>query len=299
MSKIIVIVGPTNVGKTKLSIELAKKFNGEVINADSMQFYKGLDIGTAKIKEVEKEGIKHHLLDILNVEDDYSIYHYQKDGRKIIDDLLVQNKNIIIVGGTGLYIKALLYDYKLNKSIINDTYDNISTDNLYQELVRLDKDIKIDKNNRRRIIRAINYYKENNKSINTNVTDKLLYDAIFIGLNTNRELLYNKINNRVDNMIKEGLIAEVKSFYDKKIYAKPLMSGIGYKELYEYFDGKVSLEEAILNIKQNSRRYAKRQLTFFRNKLDVKWFDTNYDDFNKTVLEIYNYISGVDGDETI
>lgn len=299
MSKIIVIVGPTNVGKTKLSIELAKKFNGEVINADSMQFYKGLDIGTAKIKEVEKEGIKHHLLDILNVEDDYSIYHYQKDGRKIIDDLLAQNKNIIIVGGTGLYIKALLYDYKLNKSIINDTYDNISTDNLYQELVRLDKDIKIDKNNRRRIIRAINYYKENNKSINTNVTDKLLYDAIFIGLNTNRELLYNKINNRVDDMIKEGLIDEVKSFYNKKIYAKPLISGIGYKELYEYFDGKVSLEEAILNIKQNSRRYAKRQLTFFRNKLDVKWFDTNYSDFNKTVLEIYNYISGVDGDETI
>lgn len=299
MSKIIVIVGPTNVGKTKLSIELAKKFNCDIINADSMQFYKGLDIGTAKIKEVEKEGIKHHLLDILNVEDDYSIYHYQKDGRKIIDDLLAQNKNIIIVGGTGLYIKALLYDYKLNKSIINDTYDNISTDNLYQELLKLDKDIKIDKNNRRRIIRAINYYKENNKSINTNVTDKLLYDAIFIGLNTNRELLYNKINNRVDDMIKEGLIDEVKSFYDKKIYSKPLISGIGYKELYEYFDGKVSLEEAILNIKQNSRRYAKRQLTFFRNKLDVKWFDTNYDDFNKTLLEVYNYISGVDGDETI
>lgn len=299
MSKIIVIVGPTNVGKTKLSIELAKKFNCDIINADSMQFYKGLDIGTAKIKEVEKEGVKHHLLDILNVEDDYSIYHYQKDGRKIIDDLLAQNKNIIIVGGTGLYIKALLYDYKLNKSIINDTYDNISTDNLYQELVKLDKDIKIDKNNRRRIIRAINYYKENNKSINTNVTDKLLYDAIFIGLNTNRELLYNKINNRVDDMVKEGLIDEVKSFYDKKIYSKPLISGIGYKELYEYFDGKVSLEEAILNIKQNSRRYAKRQLTFFRNKLDVKWFDTNYDDFNKTLLEVYNYISGVDGDETI
>lgn len=299
MSKIIVIVGPTNVGKTKLSIELAKKFNCDIINADSMQFYKGLDIGTAKIKEVEKEGIKHHLLDILNVEDDYSIYHYQKDGRKVIDELLAQNKNIIIVGGTGLYIKALLYDYKLNKSIINDTYDNISTNNLYQELVKLDKDIKIDKNNRRRIIRAINYYKENNKSINTNVTDKLLYDAIFIGLNTNRELLYNKINNRVDDMIKEGLIDEVKSFYDKKIYSKPLISGIGYKELYEYFDGKVSLEEAILNIKQNSRRYAKRQLTFFRNKLDVKWFDTNYDDFNKTLLEVYNYISGVDGDETI
>lgn len=299
MSKIIVIVGPTNVGKTKLSIELAKIYNCDIINADSMQFYKGLDIGTAKIKEEEQEGIKHHLLDILNVEDDYSIYHYQRDGRKIIDDLLAQNKNIIIVGGTGLYIKALLYDYKLNKSIINDTYDNISTDNLYQELVRLDKDIKIDKNNRRRIIRAINYYKENNKSINTNVTDKLLYDAIFIGLNTNRELLYNKINNRVDDMIKEGLIDEVKSFYDKKIYARPLISGIGYKELYEYFDGKVSLEEAILNIKQNSRRYAKRQLTFFRNKLDVKWFNTNYSDFNKTVLEVYNYISGVDGDETI
>jgi len=290
MARVIVIVGPTGVGKTKLSVELAKRLNGEVINADSMQFYKGLDIGTAKIKEEEKEGIKHHLFDILDVEDDYSIYHYQKDARVILDNLLKQGKTPIIVGGTGLYVKALLYDYKLTESKINFSYEDLTNEQLQELLIKLDSKVKIDMNNRRRVIRAINYYLENNSSISNNVTNTLLYDAVFIGLNCNRSLLYEKIDSRVDKMIGEGLIDEVKKYYDNKVFAKPLINGIGYKELYEYFDNKVSLDQAISNIKQNSRRYAKRQLTFFRNKLDVSWFETNFIDFDKTVNEVYNYI---------
>ena len=163
MEKIIVITGPTGVGKTKLSVSLAKKSNAEIINADSMQIYKDLNIGTAKITEEEKEGIPHHLFDIKNVNEDYSIYDYQIDARNKIKDITSRNKRIIFVGGTGLYIKSALYDYKLNKENINDNYDNLSCEELYNELIKLDKNIVIDKNNKRRLIRALNYYKENNK----------------------------------------------------------------------------------------------------------------------------------------
>ena len=206
MNKIIVILGPTGVGKTKMSIALAKKLDGEIINADSMQIYKGLNIGTSKIKEEEKEGIPHHLFDIKEVDEDYSIYNYQKDGRKVIDDIFKKGKTPIIVGGTGLYIKALLYDYNLNYEENNNNYDEVSTEELYSKLLELDKDIVIDKNNRRRLIRAINYYKENGKSINSNKTNKLLYDVNFIGLTCNRDYLYDIINRRVDRMLNDGLI---------------------------------------------------------------------------------------------
>lgn len=290
MNKVIVILGPTGVGKTKMSIELAKRLDGEIVNADSMQFYKDLNIGTAKIKEEEKESIPHHLFDIKEVSDDYSIFDYQKDGRKIIGDILNRKKMPIIVGGTGLYIKALLYDYKLSYEKENNTYDELTTEELYNKLLKLDKDIIIDKNNRRRVIRAINYYLENGTSINDNKTDKLLYNAIFIGLTTDREILYDIINKRVDKMLSEGLLEEVKYFYDRKIYTKPLINGIGYKELYKYFAKEETLEEAVNKIKRNSRRYAKRQYTFFNNQLPVIWFDVNFNNFDKTVDEVYKYI---------
>ena len=290
MNKIIVIVGPTAVGKTALSVSLAKKLNGEIINADSMQFYKDLNIGTAKIKEEEKDGVIHHLFDIKEVSEDYSIYNYQKDGRAIINDIINRGKTPIIVGGTGLYIKALLYDYNLNYEEENNTYDEISTNDLYEMLIKMDKDVNIDKNNRRRLIRAINYYKQNNKSINTNKTNKILYDAIFIGLTCNRNTLYDRINKRVDVMLKEGLEEEVRFFYDKNIYTKPLINGIGYKELYKYFDNEITKEEAINKIKQNSRRYAKRQYTFFNHQLPVKWYNVDFDNFNNTIEEVYNDI---------
>ena len=290
MSRVIVITGPTAVGKTKLSIELAKKLNGEIINADAMQVYKGLNIGTAKVTEKEKENIPHHLFDIKEVEEEYSIYNYQKDCRKVIDDILRRNKTPILVGGTGLYIKAALYDYKLSEEKTNNTYDNLKTEEIYKELLKLDKVINIDKNNRRRLIRALNYYKENNTSISNNKTNKLLYDTIFIGLTTDREILYKKINQRVDNMIENGLLEEVKYYYDKNIKAKPLINGIGYKELYNYFDGLCSKEEAVEKIKQNSRHYAKRQYTFLNHQLNVVWFETDYNNFNNTIEKVSSYI---------
>ena len=290
MKKILVITGPTAVGKTKLSIELAKKYNGEIINADAVQVYKGLDIGSAKVTEEEKEGIPHYLLSIKEVDEDYTIYHYQKDCREIIKEIQDRGKTPIIVGGTGLYIKAALYDYKLTEEKEKDTYDNLTNEELYTKLTELDKDIIIDKNNRRRLIRAINYYKENNKSINKNKTDKLLYDALFIGLTTDRQILYNKINKRVDKMIENGLIDEVKSFYDKGVKTKPLLNAIGYKEVYSYLDGNISKEEMIEKIKQNSRHYAKRQYTFFNHQLKIKWFETDYNDFNNTIKEVESYM---------
>lgn len=290
MNKVIVITGPTAVGKTKLSIELAKRYNGEIINADAVQVYKGLDIGSAKVTEEEKEDIPHHLFDIKEVDEEYTIYHYQKDCRKLIKEVQGRGKTPILVGGTGLYIKAALYDYKLTEEKETNTYDNLTDEELYNKLLEVDKDIVIDKNNRRRLIRAINYYKENNKSINTNTTNKLLYDAIFIGLTTDRRILYDKINNRVDIMIKEGLLNEVKAFYDKGIRTKPLLNAIGYREIYSYFDGNISLEEALNKIKQNSRHYAKRQYTFFNHQLPIVWFETNYNNFNNTVEEVIDYI---------
>lgn len=298
---ILVIVGPTGVGKTKLSIELAKRYNAEVINGDAIQVYKGLDIGSAKVTEEEMDGVAHYLFSIKNVQDDYSIYDYQEDCRNKIKEIQKRGKNVIIVGGTGLYIKSALYDYTLDSSeVIRDDYKDISTEELYQRLIKLDKNIEIDKNNRRRVIRALNYYVSNNKSIRENNSgNKLLYDALFIGLTTDRDKLYEIINNRVDRMIDAGLINEVRAFYDKNIRTKPLLSGIGYKELYQYFDNNISYEEAIRLIKRNSRRYAKRQYTFFNNQFNIEWFNVDFDNFFNTINNVCSYIDmkGVDINE--
>ena len=290
MNKVIVITGPTAVGKTKLSIEIAKKYNGEIINADAVQVYKGLDIGSAKVTEEEKENIPHHLFDSKEVDEEYTIYHYQQDARKIIEDIQKRGKTPILVGGTGLYIKSALYDYKLSEEKESEMYEDLTTEELYNNLLKVDKDIIIDKNNRRRLIRALNYYKENNESINNNKTNKLLYNTIFIGLTTDRKELYNRINKRVDTMMKNGLLEEVKSFYDKGIKTKPLLNGIGYKELYKYLEGNYTYEEAVEKIKQNSRHYAKRQYTFFNHQLPIVWFETDFTNFNNTIEKVSNYI---------
>lgn len=291
--KIIVIVGPTGVGKTKLSIELAKKMNGEIINADSMQIYKELNIGTAKVTEKEKENISHHLFNIKEVTENYSVFDYQKDARKKIKEIISKEKQVIMVGGTGLYLKAALYDYDFAEEKKSENLEKYSTEELYNILINLDKDIEIDKNNKRRLIRAINYYLNHNKSINNNKKgNDLLYNTIFIGLTTNRENLYEKINNRVDLMIKKGLLEEVKYFYDNKILSKPIINGIGYKELYKYFSNEISIDEAIKLIKSNSRKYAKRQYTWFNNKIkNVKWFNVNYDDFDKTIKDVNKFLN--------
>ncbi len=285
---IVVIIGPTGVGKTKLSVELAKKLNAEIINCDSMQVYRGLDIGTAKVTEEEKDGVKHHLLDIVDVNDIYTVYDYQQDCRKIIDKLQKENKNIIIVGGTGLYVKAALYDYRFDKEEEKKSYKDLSNMELLEKIRNKDNTLEIHVNNRKRLERALEKL-ENNGEFTKNGNIKL-YDFYTIGLTTPRDNLYNIINNRVDKMVKEGLLEEVKALYDKNIRSKAINTGIGYKELYEYFDGNITLEESLELIKKNSRKYAKRQYTFFNNQMDVTWFETNYEDFNKTIEEVYNYI---------
>ena len=280
---IICVVGPTAVGKTKLSVELAKKYNGVVINCDAMQVYKDLNIGTAKASKEEQEGIKHELLDFVPVTDDYTVFDYQKDARKLIEEY--KDRNIIFVGGTGLYLRAALYDYQF-KEEKNDynSYNELSNDEIYQLALKKDKNINIHPNNRQRLVRFLNM------DDNVKTDSKELYKAVYIGLTTNRDELYERIDNRVDKMIKEGLIEEVKTFYDKNIRCKSLMTGIGYKELYDYFDKKYSLDEAIDLIKKNSRHYAKRQYTFFNHQLPVEWFKTDYINFNNTVREVINYI---------
>lgn len=288
---VIVITGPTAVGKTKLSVELAKKINGEVINADSTQVYKGLDIATAKIKENEKEGIVHHLFDIKDITEDYTVYDYQKNARKLIDDILKRGKTPILVGGTGLYIKACLYDYKFEQDVKFNDYSTLTNEQIYNKLKLVDKNIDIHVNNRKRLVNALNYYELTGKLFSEKEkTDKLLYDTIFIGLTIDRTLLYDRINKRVDIMVKEGLIEEALKIYKSNIRTKAVMTPIGYKELFNYFDGVKSMDECIELIKQNSRKYAKRQYTWFNNQMDINWFNVDLDNFDNTINEVYNYI---------
>ena len=289
---VIVILGPTCVGKTKLSVELAKKINGEIINADSTQVYKGLDIATAKVTEEEKENIPHHLFDIKDITEDYTVYDYQKDCRLCIDDILSRGKTPILVGGTGLYIKASLYDYKFNKEDSINNYDELSNEELYDRVIKLDSNNTIHKNNRKRLIRALNYMENNNVAFSSKEkTDKLLYDTLFIGLTTDRNILYDRINKRVDVMVNNGLLDEAKKVYDSNIRTKAVLTPIGYKELFPYFDGNSDLDSCLDKIRQNSRRYAKRQYTFFNHQLNVKWFDVDFNDFNNTVKDVLNYIN--------
>ena len=283
---IIAVVGPTGVGKTKMSVALAKKYNAEIISCDSMQIYKKMDIGTAKVTEEEKEGIRHYMIDIKDVKDDYSVYDYQKDARKILDNLLKKGKNVIIVGGTGLYLKALLYNYEFKENNTYKDYSNYSNDELYKMVKEIDKDTKIHVNNRQRLESYLNNHKENDKV----VSDKMIYNALIIGLTRKRDELYNTINKRVDDMIDLGLEDEARYFYDNNINSKAIKTAIAYKELYEYFKGNITKEEAINLIKQRSRNYAKRQYTWFNHQLPVKWFNIDTNNFNNTINDVINYI---------
>ncbi len=288
---IVVITGPTGVGKTKLSVELAKRIHAEIINADSMQVYKGLDIATAKIKEEEKKGIVHHLFDMKEVSEMYTIYDYQKDARKKIADILSRGKNVIFVGGSGLYIKAALYDYQFQEEKEKRSYEEQSNEEIKARIEKV-MPCPIHVNNRKRLVRMLN--KIENSAMTLEKKDKKkLYDFVTIGLTTSREILYQKINDRVDHMMEEGLEQEVKTFYDQNLRSKAILTGIGYKEFYEYFDHKITKEEAIAKIKKNSRRYAKRQYTFLNHQMDVHWINTNYEDFKQTIEEAYRYVKKV------
>lgn len=288
MKDIIVIVGPTGVGKTKLSIELAKKFDAEIINGDSVAIYKRLNIGSAKPSIEEREGIPHHLIDVRDVNEEYTVYDYQKDLREKITEISSRGKRVIIVGGTGLYIKAGLYDYNFVPSSSNNTYDELTNEEILERINKYNLKKVPDKNNRRRLVRLLNKL-ENEEEI-TNNKDKLLYNIKVVGLTTDRSILYERINKRVDTMVENGLLNEIdslKEFYPK---SRILNSGIGYKEFADYLFNDKDLETVLEEIKQDSRRYAKRQYTFFRHQFDTNWFDVNFTNFSKTIDEVLEYL---------
>lgn len=282
---IVAIVGPTGVGKTKMSVELAKRYNAIIINADAVQVYKGLNIGSAKATEEEKDGVKHFLLDFKEPSENYTVSDYQKDAREIIAKY--KDRNIIFCGGTGLYLCAALMDYRFYEDISNETYDDLTNAELYELALKKDKNVNIDKNNRVRLIRFLN---KNQKEV---VEPKLMYDNVFfVGLTTNRDNLYDIINNRVDKMFAMGLVEEVANLVKKYPSSRVLNSAIGYKEVIPYLRGEYTLEETKELIKKNSRHYAKRQYTWFNNKMNVEWFLVDYADFNKTIDEVARFIDG-------
>lgn len=291
-NKIIVIAGPTATGKTKLSVELAKEYNAVIINADSTAIYKEPLIATAKVTEEEKEGIPHYMLDLISLDEEYTIYDFQKEGRALIDKLISENKNIIIVGGSGLYIKALLYNYNLEETTPDKVdYSMYSNEELKSQADEIDINNNIHVNNRQRLERYITYFNKTGKTINkTDEINQKLYDFTLIGLDAPREIIYERINKRVDQMFESGLLEEAKRLY-KENY-KNYANIIGYRELNEYFKNNITLEEAKEQIKQNTRHYAKRQFTWFKNQMDdIKWFNVNYEDFNQTINEIKKYLN--------
>ncbi|MGG0185131.1 tRNA (adenosine(37)-N6)-dimethylallyltransferase MiaA [Bacillus rhizoplanae] len=300
--KVIVIIGPTAVGKTKLSIELAKALNGEIISGDSMQIYRNMDIGTAKVTEEEMDGIPHYMIDIKNPEDPFSVAEFQELVRGHIADITKRGKQPIIVGGTGLYIQSVLYDYQFSDEPGDHVYrkqleqeaEEYGVEYIHRKLEEVDpiSAKRIHPNNVRRVIRALEIFHTTGKTMSDQLEqqeNELLYDVALIGLTMDRDLLYSRINLRVDIMMEQGLLAEVERLYEDGVRNCQSIQAIGYKELYEYFEEKTSLEEAVMALKTNSRRYAKRQLTWFRNKMDVNWFDVTSGEKN---IEILEYIEG-------
>ena len=283
------IVGPTAVGKTDFGIECANTFNGEIISGDSIQIYKGLDIGSAKPTKEELFKAKHHLIDIKEADENYSVKQFQELGRQCIEDISKRGKLPIIVGGTGLYIKACLYDYVFFDEDEEDfQYPDLSNEELYELLKQKDPEAleKIHVNNRKRLIRALNIYEKHHKgisSIKNEQEHKPIYDCLIIGLTADKEILYQRINQRVDRMMKEGLIKEIDGLLKKGIgFEKQSMQGIGYKEFKAYYDKEKTLEECVEDVKKNSRHFAKRQYTFFNHQLNVNWF-TDRDEAMKMI----------------
>ena len=288
---IIVIIGPTGVGKTKLSIELAKKYKAEIINADSVQIYKEVNIASAKIKPSEMENVIHHMLSTKSLKDKNTIFDFQKEGRKVLNKLLKENKNVIIVGGSGLYLKSLLYNYELEEENSNNyDYNGLSNEELKEMADEIYKDNNIHVNNRKRLIRFITYYKNTGKIITEKSNkNERIYDFKLIGLTTNRDTLNTQVNERVDEMVNDGLVQEVKYLYDNN-YPK-IDQIIGCKELIPYFKNETSLNESIENIKKDTRKFLKRQYTWYNNQMkDIKWFNVDVNNFNKTIKEVTDYL---------
>lgn len=286
--KLIVVVGPTAVGKTALGIELAQQFNGEIISGDSQQVYRHLDIGTAKATPEEQAAAPHHLIDVRDVEANYSAYDFVAEASQAIMEIASRGKVPIIVGGTGLYLQSLLEGYHLGGEVDQEkvlayrkTLEQLSDEVLFEKIAELGK--KIPEINRRRAIRALELAKfgQNLENKETN------YEALLIGLNDDRQVLYDRINHRVDLMLEKGILDEAKWLYDNHRNAQAARA-IGYKELFPYFTGDASLEDCVEKLKQNTRRFAKRQLTWFRNRMAVNFYTVSEVDFKETFIQDVN-----------
>ncbi|WP_039066691.1 tRNA (adenosine(37)-N6)-dimethylallyltransferase MiaA [Staphylococcus shinii] len=286
---LIVLVGPTAVGKTEFSIELAKKVNGEIISGDSMQVYKQMDIGTAKITQDEMSGIPHHMIDILEPDENFSAYEFKNRAQRLIKEITARGHVPIIAGGTGLYIQSLIHNYDFEDETISEQksleieaklseLDQLSNEELHQYLASFDEASAQDihPNNRKRVRRAIQYYLKTKKLLSSRKKVQQFtenYDTLLLGIEMSRDILYQRINKRVDIMLERGLVSEVQQLVDNGYETSQSMQAIGYKEIVPVIKQELSLDEATEKLKQHSRNYAKRQMTWFKNKLDVLWLD--------------------------
>ena len=293
MKPLIILTGPTAVGKTELSIRLAKAVNGEIISADSMQVYKKMDIGTAKIRPEEMQGVKHYLIDCLEPDEDFNVVLFQKMAKDAMEKIYDAGHIPIIAGGTGFYIQALLYDINFDnvneeseyRKYLKDMADKEGNEVLHGMLAKVDeKSAKdIHPNNVKRVIRALEYFHQTGKKISEHNEEQSQnvspYNFVYFVLNDDRKLLYERIDRRVDEMFEEGLEQEVKRLIDSGLTRENIsMQGIGYKEMIDYFDGMYDIDTAKELIKQDTRHFAKRQLTWFRREKDVTWI--NYENYN-------------------
>ncbi|RXT15205.1 tRNA (adenosine(37)-N6)-dimethylallyltransferase MiaA [Ammoniphilus sp. CFH 90114] len=304
--KLLVIVGPTAVGKTSLSIDLAKALDGEIISGDSMQVYKGMDIGTAKITEAEMDSVPHYLIDILEPDKDFSVADFQHQSRQLITEINLRGKLPMIVGGTGLYIQSVIYEYKFSeaqkdlslRTALEEYTELHGKEALHQRLQAIDPITakRLHQNDVKRVIRALEIYELTGKPMAEyqQRSSESPYQLCLLGLTMERTLLYERINMRVDLMISQGLVAEVQRLLDQGYDSSiPSLQGIGYKEVIDYLHGKTSLDEAIERIKKNSRNFAKRQLTWFRSMKDINWLDmTEPGDRAELVENIRSFVAG-------
>ncbi|RWZ60411.1 tRNA (adenosine(37)-N6)-dimethylallyltransferase MiaA [Halobacillus fulvus] len=307
---VVSVVGPTAVGKSKLGVEIARRFNGEVISGDSMQIYRTMDIGTAKVTPEETCGIPHHMIDIKNPEEEFSVAEFQRKVQALIYDISARGKLPVLVGGTGLYIQATLYDFNFSKEKKDERVirrleaelEKYGNEEMYRKLLEADpkQAEKIHPNNVRRVLRALEVYETTGKGLSNYKEEQhpsSPFQPILIGLEMDREELYERINRRVDQMIVEGLLEEVRQLYERGLEDAQSMKAIGYKEFVPYFKGQYDLERAIELLKRNSRRYAKRQYTYFRNKLEVSWYPVRENDYEEKFATILSDLAGMMDDQ--